>query len=94
MLKIVGIPRPTTAEHGILEETYPGERLRVHGAIYDRLARLTNLETLLLGDHYRMSPAVCLEMSLESGLDRLAGLKKLRELNVFGFNGWLNSGPA
>ncbi|KAF9979678.1 hypothetical protein BGZ65_006193, partial [Modicella reniformis] len=55
--------------------------------VYDRLARLTNLETLCLGYEqagYLNNPRQwsCVEMSLESGLDKLSGLKALKELSV------------
>ncbi|KAF9949708.1 hypothetical protein BGZ65_007116 [Modicella reniformis] len=57
--------------------------------IYKRLARFVNLEKLLmrcLFDEYETNGSTilyeCLEMSLESGLSRLEGLKKIRVLSV------------
>ncbi|KAK3811131.1 MAG: hypothetical protein J3Q66DRAFT_351102 [Benniella sp.] len=77
---IAGIPRFGLRD-GAIEETYPGEGYEIQGRVYDRLARLTNLEILWLGEGVG-AKAQCLEMSLESGLDKLAPLKKLKELNV------------
>ncbi|KAK3829336.1 MAG: hypothetical protein J3Q66DRAFT_410841 [Benniella sp.] len=83
------IPRSDT-EWAYIEE-YPGQSRKIQGLVYDRLARLTNLEVLWLGydcsigeDEYGSGDFqyTCLEMSLESGLRKLSGLKKLRELNV------------
>lgn len=64
--------------------------------VYSRLARLVHLETLWLGHHARMRVAgdtldtedqnAGLLMTLASGLDRLAALKNLRELNLYGLN--------
>ncbi|KAK3810859.1 MAG: hypothetical protein J3Q66DRAFT_350384 [Benniella sp.] len=62
--------------------------LEFQGQVYGRLARLTNLEILTLGNirHTAPSPDLvlidCLEMSLESGLWMLSGLKSLKELGV------------
>lgn len=61
--------------------------------VYRRLARLTNLETLWLGHDPHISTerrandsaieqTQCLQMSLESGLNMLQGLKALQELSV------------
>ncbi|KAK3810928.1 MAG: hypothetical protein J3Q66DRAFT_350547 [Benniella sp.] len=65
-----------------------GTQRGLQDLVYDRLARLTNLEILWLGKwpydiapHYQMN---CLEMSLESGLHKLASLRKLEELSVLG----------
>ncbi|KAK3805829.1 MAG: hypothetical protein J3Q66DRAFT_422530 [Benniella sp.] len=81
--------------HPVLEETYPGESWEIQHQVYERLARFVNLETLWLGSNscydenpYTYSKKVmnhqyeCLEMSLESGLDRLEGLKRLQVLNI------------
>jgi len=64
--------------------------------VYSRLARLVHLETLWLGHHARMRVTddtldaedqnAGLLMTLASGLDRLAALKNLRELNLHGLN--------
>jgi len=92
-IRIPNIPRPDiTGEMGFrnIRETYPGEGRELQGLLYDRLARLTNLETLWLGNgpclrrsRYSMEKQkCCLEMSLESGLYKLTGLKKLKELNI------------
>ncbi|KAK3811124.1 MAG: hypothetical protein J3Q66DRAFT_443373 [Benniella sp.] len=77
---ITGIPRPDLEENDI-NESYISEGRGIQSRIYDRLARLTNLEILWLGEGVG-AKAQCLEMSLESGLDKLAPLKKLKELNV------------
>ncbi|KAK3810900.1 MAG: hypothetical protein J3Q66DRAFT_350455, partial [Benniella sp.] len=86
------IPRPEL--EGTTKEAYPGQGREIQGLVYDRLARLTNLETLSLGDtpeedFYRWMCTAqvqpdCLEMSLESGLHKLSELTKLKELNVLG----------
>jgi len=53
--------------------------------LYDRLARLTNLEVLRLrGYSSRGSRPGCLRMSLDNGLRRLSELTHLRELDVSG----------
>lgn len=90
-VKITGIPRPD------LEENYDdkgdsGQGREIQSQVYDRLSRLTNLETLWLGHDPTYAPISyyqpnyhqddCLEMSLESGLHKLAGLRELKELNV------------
>jgi len=81
---IVGIPRPDLKGDDVIEETYPGQGREIQGRVYDRLARLTNLETLWLGDDHGGGGDQSLEMSLQSGLDNLSGLKNLKELNVHG----------
>jgi hypothetical protein len=51
--------------------------------VYDRLARLADLEVLWLkGGARGKRDSGCVEMSLESGLHRLSGLKMLEELDV------------
>jgi len=65
--QITGIPRPDLTG-GIVAEVYPGQARELHGQIYDRLARLTNLERLQLGTISFKPHSDCLEMSLESGL--------------------------
>jgi hypothetical protein len=62
--------------------------------VYQRLSTFVNLEVLWLGSNsYFEDPLVpvkkvpnqqyeCLEMSLESGLDQLEGLRQLRVLNI------------
>jgi hypothetical protein len=82
---VVGIPRSDLKGIGVIEEAYPGEGGEIQGQVYDRLARLTNLETLWLGDECGSAGVQSPEMSLESGLGKLSGLKKLKELNVAGF---------
>ncbi|KAK3811132.1 MAG: hypothetical protein J3Q66DRAFT_351105 [Benniella sp.] len=82
---IVGIPRPDLKGVDVIEEVYPGEGREIQGQVYDRLARLTNLETLWLGDECGSAGVQSPEMSLESGLGKLSGLKQLKELNVAGF---------
>ncbi|KAK3810894.1 MAG: hypothetical protein J3Q66DRAFT_350440 [Benniella sp.] len=83
-IKIRDIPRLDV--DGIATEE--GALYTTHGLVYDRLVRFTNLETLWLGskpDHEDLNDVSdCLAMSLESGLHKLAGLKKLKELSVSG----------
>ncbi|KAF9983261.1 hypothetical protein BGZ65_001995 [Modicella reniformis] len=83
-IKIVNIPRPDLKDYEIVQETYSGEGRQIQLQVYDRLARLTNLETLWLGNPNRRNQKDCLEMSLESGMHKLAGLKSLKELQVTG----------
>jgi len=94
VLKIVIGDIPRSGLEGTIKETHPGQGREIQGLVYDRLARLTNLETLSLGDtpeedFYRRERSArdqpdCLEMSLESGLHKLSELTKLKELNVLG----------
>jgi len=83
---ITGVPRPDShgvSEWGVVQETNPGQARGIQGRLYDRLARLTHLETLWLAEENRvMDRLECLEMSLDSGLHRLAGLKELKELSI------------
>ncbi|KAK3810968.1 MAG: hypothetical protein J3Q66DRAFT_390894 [Benniella sp.] len=82
-ISITGVPRPDLNGDGVLPETYPGQGREIQGLIYDRLARLTHLKTLWLAQPYQhYIREDCLEMSLESGLPKLAGLKELKELNI------------
>ncbi|KAG0246901.1 hypothetical protein B0O80DRAFT_466744 [Mortierella sp. GBAus27b] len=89
---ITGIPRPDLTGEGVIKEKYLGQGPELQGLVYDRLARLMNLETLWLGhnpnimrnDPEKAKRKDCLELSLESGLHKLAGLKALKELNVWG----------
>ncbi|KAF9940633.1 hypothetical protein BGZ65_006476 [Modicella reniformis] len=89
-IRIAGIPRPDLEEDGdIIDDVCPGQGLEIQSLVYDRLSRFTNLETLWLGHKQRSVygrskgyQGSCLEMSLASGLQKLAGLKALRELNV------------
>lgn len=82
-VKIKGIPRPDVKEIESEKETYPGQAREIQGYVYDRLARLINLETLWLeGKSSSKRYSGGLEMSLESGLHKLSGLKMLKELDV------------
>lgn len=89
---INGIPRPDLKGDGVVEELYPGQGREMQNLVYDRLARFTSLETLWLGhgpnithvEVKKPKQGDCLEMSLESGLYKLAGLKALKELNLSG----------
>ncbi|KAF9916322.1 hypothetical protein BX616_004049 [Lobosporangium transversale] len=91
------IPRPDLSgsqdEETVVGEAYFGEGRIIQNRVYERLGRFSNLETLWLGyasydpytDYEDVNYPVqrgCLEMSLESGMDRLAGIKNLQELNV------------
>jgi len=50
--------------------------------LFDRLARLTQLEVLNIGYRtYGMNPGM-LKMTLENGLHKLAGLRKMKELDM------------
>ncbi|KAF9351160.1 hypothetical protein BGX34_000758 [Mortierella sp. NVP85] len=90
-IKLHGIPRPDLEGSA---ETYIGMGPQLQRHVYDRLAQLTNLEILWLGNRsYKANAARkevmkdqrdCLEMSLESGLDKLSDLKSLKELSVSG----------
>ncbi|KAK3811127.1 MAG: hypothetical protein J3Q66DRAFT_58950, partial [Benniella sp.] len=79
---IVGIPRPDLKSENDIEEAYPGEGREIQSQVYDRLARLTNLETLWLGSSSNVRQVGGMEVSLEGGLYKLSGLKRLGELNV------------
>ncbi|KAF9344867.1 hypothetical protein BGX34_005263, partial [Mortierella sp. NVP85] len=59
---------------------YPVQNPEMEGLVYDRLARLTHLDILWLGQENHVYES--LKMSLESGLHKLAGLKELRELDT------------
>ncbi|KAK3811119.1 MAG: hypothetical protein J3Q66DRAFT_443368 [Benniella sp.] len=90
-IKLHGIPRPDL-EGGV--DIYGGLGRQLQSHVYDRLAQLTNLEILWLGNRSTKTNAArkevmkdqldCLEMSLESGLDKLSELKSLEELSVSG----------
>ncbi|KAI8345823.1 hypothetical protein B0O80DRAFT_263843 [Mortierella sp. GBAus27b] len=82
-IKIGGIPRPDLKENDV-QESYPGQGQDCQSQVYERLARMTNLETLWLGSDGSSDGG--LEWSLDSGLWKLAGLKKLKELNVYGMS--------
>ncbi|KAK3810986.1 MAG: hypothetical protein J3Q66DRAFT_350711 [Benniella sp.] len=82
---ITGVPWP--GYHAVcgwraVQETYPGQAREIQGHLYDRLARLTHLETLWLAQENRVDRLECLDMSLHSGLHKLAGLKELKELGI------------
>ncbi|KAF9344207.1 hypothetical protein BGX26_004653 [Mortierella sp. AD094] len=94
---IVNIPRPDLGgRYTTIVEEYLGQGQVMQNQVYERIARFVNLEVLWLGNdpsieiyrygYYgtqsREHQCGCLEMSLESGLEKLAGLKSLRELNV------------
>ncbi|KAK3811092.1 MAG: hypothetical protein J3Q66DRAFT_58717 [Benniella sp.] len=84
-VKITGIPRPDLKRNRrkrVFREAYRGQGREIQNQLYDRLGRLTKLETLQLGDGFGTLQDSCLEMSLESGLDKLSGLKSMKELNV------------
>ncbi|KAK3805803.1 MAG: hypothetical protein J3Q66DRAFT_393183 [Benniella sp.] len=78
----------------VVVEFYPGEGRKVQQRVYERLSRFINLEVLWLGsnsyhpndtysfDHSENHQYECLEMSLESGMDQLEGLKRLQVLNI------------
>lgn len=87
---IRGIPRPDLEGYSETEGTCRGEGQEIQNRVFSRIARLTNLETLRLGNTrvFGFRPDIdefqddCLDMSLESGLWMLEGLKSLKELDV------------
>jgi hypothetical protein len=92
-VKINNIPRPDVKRASASAEAYPGQGREIQNLVYERLARLASLQILWLGhcpefidDQPRYGHQVlqhdCLEMSLESGLEKLAGLKEMRALSV------------
>ncbi|KAG0243217.1 hypothetical protein B0O80DRAFT_448479 [Mortierella sp. GBAus27b] len=92
-IKISNIPRPDVKRASASAEAYPGQGREIQNLVYERLARLASLQILWLGhcpefidDRPRYGHQVlqhdCLEMSLESGLEKLAGLKEMRALSV------------
>ncbi|KAK3811113.1 MAG: hypothetical protein J3Q66DRAFT_351070, partial [Benniella sp.] len=94
-VRITGVPRPDLPERQVgitdvpilgcrVQESYLGEGREIQSQVYDRLARLTKLESLWLGEGFLlpMGQLDCLELSLESGLHKLSGLKSLKELGV------------
>lgn len=95
-ITITNIPRPDMVhERGTANvyEAYRDQGREIQGHVYDRIARLVNLETLWLGHKCQSGPEAlgytedqrnCMEMSLESGLHKLSELKKLKELSVSG----------
>ncbi|KAK3805804.1 MAG: hypothetical protein J3Q66DRAFT_122804 [Benniella sp.] len=86
--------RPGPRRQPVMAESYTGEGRMIQHQVYKRLSRFVNLEVLCLGSVYCFCEDTskpvgyvdhqyeCLEMSLESGLDQLGGLKRLRILNV------------
>ncbi|KAF9199770.1 hypothetical protein BGZ49_010072 [Haplosporangium sp. Z 27] len=88
-IKIIGIPRPDSGDtSSAIKEIYPGQGREIQSQVYERLGRFINLEKLWLGHRsiHGLRSSVCqrscLEMSLESGLYKLGGLKNLRELSI------------
>jgi hypothetical protein len=80
-IRIRILPRTDAGEDRVTEY-YPGQAREIQKRVYDRLARFTHLETLCLGGEYASPVLSRLEMSLKSGLDKLSGLKRLKELDV------------
>ncbi|KAG0003213.1 hypothetical protein BGZ65_001917 [Modicella reniformis] len=81
-IRISDIPRPDLKSKWVVKETYPGQGRDMQIQVYDRLARMTHLETLWLGHNEISWQFDCLEMSLDSGMFQLGGLRELSELNV------------
>jgi hypothetical protein len=81
-LFVRGIPRSMELQEGACI----GEVSEIHSGFYDRLARLTQLETLELRDHVYWMNAEYLELSLLSGLHKLSGLKRMKGLCVTGLS--------
>ncbi|KAK3811299.1 MAG: hypothetical protein J3Q66DRAFT_404678 [Benniella sp.] len=57
---------PDVRELQSIEEAYPGEGHGIQSQVYDRLARLTNLETLWLGSSSNVRQAEGMESNLET----------------------------
>ncbi|KAG0232609.1 hypothetical protein BGX31_005097, partial [Mortierella sp. GBA43] len=58
------------------EEAYDGHGREIQSLVYERLSRMVNLMSLRVGPCYGYeSRAGCIDMSLESGLRKLEGLK-------------------
>ncbi|KAK3811016.1 MAG: hypothetical protein J3Q66DRAFT_350789 [Benniella sp.] len=86
-IRIINIPRPelkVDEDDDAIEEEYRGQGRKLQDRVYDRLARLTNLESLWLGEHSFVRQVDCLEMmyTRQGGLSKLSGLKKMKELSV------------
>ncbi|KAG0229386.1 hypothetical protein BGX31_006196 [Mortierella sp. GBA43] len=92
-VKIGNIPRPELTLPNTNQETYLGQGQEIQNLVYERLGRLTSLQVLWLGHDPYFTAGVpqnedralqmnCLEMSLESGLGRLSGLKEMKELGM------------
>ncbi|KAF9104670.1 hypothetical protein BGX27_009997 [Mortierella sp. AM989] len=91
--RIIDIPRPDLVvfvngrpiPFG-LNETYAGEGRYLQQQVYRRLATFVHLEELCLGGTFHEDRPFfqynCLEMTLESGLGLLEGLKELRKLEI------------
>ncbi|KAG0226275.1 hypothetical protein BGX31_007358 [Mortierella sp. GBA43] len=62
-------------------EMYPNQARDIQNQVYDRLARLTNLEILWLGDA-GSDQSGCLDLSVDNGLYKLSGLRSLRNFGV------------
>ncbi|KAF9345259.1 hypothetical protein BGX34_004898 [Mortierella sp. NVP85] len=100
-IMVFDIPRPDLLEREnfswgftranmIKNEAYHGQGLEIQGQVYDRLARLTNLETLVLGEVYSKGLYYTgLAMTLESGLHRLSKMTALKELHVPHMTAWI-----
>jgi len=78
---ITGIPRKDWPGHSVEGESWFSQGYEIHNGLFDRLARLTHLEVLCLGSHNHGDDNESLELSLESGLYKLYGLQRLRELH-------------
>ncbi|KAK3813270.1 MAG: hypothetical protein J3Q66DRAFT_390148 [Benniella sp.] len=92
-IKVTGIPRPDLKTGGeedryIVEEAYNGQGRDIQELVYDRLARLTHLETIVMAVVFDPDVLSCPEFTLESGLHKLAGLKSLKRLDL-----WANPTP-
>ena len=82
----MGVPPPPPPSPGV--PSYLEAERKIHRAVYRELAQLTGLEKLVIGKwrlatEYYQNPAEeqGLDLRLSSGLDTLAGLTRLRELD-------------
>ncbi|KAK3811008.1 MAG: hypothetical protein J3Q66DRAFT_414455 [Benniella sp.] len=79
-ISITGIPRQDRQDqqNRRVKSIFIGQGREMQKRVYERLARLVNLETLSLGSTHRN----WLGTSLGSGLEKLSGLKKMKEFDV------------
>ncbi|KAG0246308.1 hypothetical protein B0O80DRAFT_499632 [Mortierella sp. GBAus27b] len=86
-IKITGIPRLDSENDGNSAQAMVQRSHKIQHQVYERLARFVHLETLGLGEYHEghgMDQPDCLELSLQSGLHKLSGLKSIKCLNIFG----------
>lgn len=81
----IRVPRPVEDDRDAYEDWLENCRAKQRGVVR-QLARLTKLQKLYLGSeyytHYDVLKHDCLELTLESGLGELVGLKELDRKSV------------